>query len=278
MSESASQTSETSRRTFIKGVTAAGSAAAIGLRAPAVLAKSTKPLRIGVLNTFTGTNANPTKSNMDGISLYLDQIGSKIAGRKVELVTADDQFNPQIGLQKVRALVENDHVDLLFGPQASNVAVAVLNYCTQTKTIMLAWAGGDSLTWGRIPSVFRPSLTSWQLATPMGGWVYQNVAKEVVLVASDFVAGHDVMREFKKAFTPKGGKVLKEIYPPVATGDYSAYLTDILSINPPALYVFLTGTDAVRFARQFKEFGLQGKVKLTGFAPLTDGSTIPAQG
>jgi branched-chain amino acid transport system substrate-binding protein len=181
-------------------------------------------------------------------------------------------------LQKVRKLVESDHVDLICGPQASNVAVAVLNYCKESKTVMLVWAGTDSITWERIPYLFRPGLTSWQVATPMAGWITENVTKEVVLAGADFAAGHDVMRTFKEAFLPKGGKVLKEMYPPLGTGDYSPYLTDILSIAPPAVYAFFTGTDAVRFVQQFAELGLRAKTRLTGFAPLTDGSTLPAQG
>jgi branched-chain amino acid transport system substrate-binding protein len=267
-----------SRRKFLAGAAAAGTSAAMALGAPAVLAQTKKPLRLGILNTFTGVNANPTVSNMKGMSLYFDKIGWTVAGRKVEIIKEDDQFNPQIGLQKIRKLVEQDHVDLVCGPQGSNVAIAILNYCKQSHTIMLVWAGTDSITWERVPILFRPGLTSWQLATPMAPWLYKNIAKEVVLAGADFAAGHDVMLEFKSAYLPAGGKIIKEIYPPIGTGDYSPYLTDILSLNPPAVYGFFTGTDAVRFVKQFKELGLSGKIKLTGFAPLTDGSTIPAQG
>jgi branched-chain amino acid transport system substrate-binding protein len=267
-----------SRRSFLAGAAAAATSATIGIGAPAVLAQAAKPLRLGILNTFTGINANPTASNLNGMSLYFDRIGWTVAGRKIELVKEDDQFNPQIGLQKIRKLVENDQVDLVCGPQGSNVAIAVLNYCKETRTIMLVWAGTDSITWERVPILFRPGLTSWQLATPMATWVFDNVAKELVLIGDDFAAAHDVMAEFKRTYVPKGGKILKEIYPPLGTGDYSAYLTDILSIAPPAVYGFFAGTDAVRFVQQFKSLGLSDKMQLTGFAPLTDGSTIPAQG
>jgi branched-chain amino acid transport system substrate-binding protein len=266
-----------SRRAFLASAATAGTSLAFAVKAPSVLAQPA-PLRIGVVNTFTGVNALAADTNLKGMTLYFERIGWTVAGRKIELIKEDDQFNPQIGLQKVRKLVESDHVDLICGPQASNVAVAVLNYCKESKTVMLVWAGTDSITWERIPYLFRPGLTSWQVATPMAGWITENVTKEVVLAGADFAAGHDVMRTFKEAFVPKGGKVLKEMYPPLGTGDYSPYLTDILSIAPPAVYAFFTGTDAVRFVQQFAELGLRAKTRLTGFAPLTDGSTLPAQG
>ncbi len=250
-----------SRREILAGAVATGTTLAFAAKAPAVLAQPA-PLRIGIVNTFTGINALAADTNLKGMSLYFDSIGWTVAGRKIELIKEDDQFNPQIGLQKVRKLVESDHVDLICGPQASNVAIAVHRITaatSKTAAVMLVWAGTDSITWERIPFLFRPGLSSWQVATPMAGWIADNVAKEVVLAGADFAAGHDVMRTFKAAYGPKGGKVLKEIYPPLGTGDYSAYLTDILSIAPPAVFAFFTGTDAVRFVQQFAELGLRRK-------------------
>jgi branched-chain amino acid transport system substrate-binding protein len=265
------------RRKFIADAALAGSTIAFVAKAPSVLAQAT-PVRIGVVNTFTGINALSADTNVKGMTLFFDKIGWTVAGRKIEVVQEDDQFNPQIGLQKVRKLVESDHVDLVCGPQASNVAMAVLNYCKESKTLMLVWAGTDALTWDRVPFLYRPGLTSWQLSTPAAEWIASNLGKDVVLAAADFAAGHDVMRTFKEGFLPKGGKVLKEMYPPLGTGDYSPYLTEIMSIAPPVVYAFFTGTDAVRFVQQFSQLGLSAKTRLTGFAPLTDGSTLPAQG
>jgi branched-chain amino acid transport system substrate-binding protein len=257
------------------GATAAG---IVGLPAPAILAETRKPLRLGVLNTFTGINAVPADSNFKGMSLYFERIGWTVAGRKIELLKEDDQFNPQIGLQKARKLVESDRVDLICGPQASNVALALLNFCKESGTFLIVWAGTDAITSANIPTVFRPALSSWQLSTPMAGWVYDNLAKDIVFAAADFAAGHDVVKTFKAAYVPKGGKVIKEIYPPLGTPDYSPYLTDILSLKPAATYNFFTGTDAVRYVQQYEQFGLKGRIPMTGFAPIADGTTLPAQG
>lgn len=266
-----------SRRRFLAGAAATSASLAVALRAPAILAKTTAPLRIGILNEFTGINAVPTQSNVNGMNLYFDRINWTIAGRKVELIKEDDQFNPQIGLEKIRQLVESDHVDLICGSNASNVTLALLNYCRERKVFILTWAGTDSITRMGLPYLFRPSLSSWQLCVPMAKWYYENVGKSVVLVAADFAAGHDVMNDFKSGFQDKG-KIIKELYPPIGTPDYSSYLTEILSLNPPGVFCFFTGTDAVRFVQQYAQFGLKGRIRLTGFAPVADGTTIPAQG
>jgi branched-chain amino acid transport system substrate-binding protein len=172
-------------------------------------------------------------------------------------------------LQKAKKLVESDKVDLVFGIQASNVALAVLNYMKQQKAFyVVTGAGTDALTWERNPYVFRSSISSYQLSLPMASYVYDNLGKQIVLTASDYAGGHDVMALFKGPYVAKGGAVLKENWPPLGTTDFSPYLTDIKSINPPVTYDFMPGADAFRFVQQYTEFGLKEKMPLTGFTMI----------
>ena len=53
--------------------------------------------------------------------------------------------------------------------------------------------------------------------------------------------------------------MLKEIFPPSGTTDFSAYLTDIKSLNPPVTYDFMPGTDAVRFIQQYGEYRIDAE-------------------
>lgn len=245
-----------SRRRFV-----AGAALAASLPAPAILAQSTAPIRIGIVNTFSGVLGYSGDDNLKGMEFYLDQIGRTIAGRKIELIKEDDQANPQIGLQKVKKLVESDKVDLLMGPQVSAVAFALLNYIKESKTFLIVHgAGADAITWQRIPYLFRTTITSWQIAHPMGQWVHDTQGDEIVLLATDFAAGHDVLRVFKTAYEAGGGKVMKELYPPLGTNDFGPYLAEIRALNPPVVYCWFGGTDAVRFVQQYREFGIKAKL------------------
>ena len=267
-----------SRRTFVKSSAGAGAALASTLAAPAVLAQANAPIRIGFLNTFTGGLAYAGQAHSNGANLYFDSINWTVAGRKIELIKEDDQFNPQVGLQKVKKLVESDNVDLVMGVQASNVALAVLNYMKQQKAFyVVTGAGTDAITWDRYPYLFRTSISTYQLSTPMANYVYDNLGKEIVTTASDYAGGRDVMAQFKGPYVAKGGKVLKEIWPPLGTQDFSAYLTDIKAINPPVTYDFMPGADAIRFIQQYTEFGLKEKMPLTGFT-IIDSQTISALG
>lgn len=267
-----------SRRTVIKSAAGAGAVLASGIAAPPILAQADKPIRLGNINTFTGGLAYAGQANWNATNLYFDSINWTVAGRKIEIVREDDQFNPQIGLQKAKKLLESDGVDLVFGIQASNVALAVLNYMKQQKAFyIVTGAGTDAITWDRYPYLFRTSISTYQLSTPMAGYIYDNLGKEVVTTASDYAGGRDVMAAFKAPYIAKGGKVLKEIWPPLGTTDFSAYLTDIKSINPPVTYDFMPGADAVRFVQQYSEFGLKPTMPLTGFT-MIDSQSASALG
>jgi len=277
MQDRNSRTGRMSRRTFIKASAGANAALASAVAAPYVRAQGSAPVRIGNINSYTGGLAYSGEATLNGMNLYFDSINWTVAGRKIELIKEDDQFNPQVGLQKAKKLIESDKVDLIIGIQASNVALAVLNYMKQQKAFyIVSGAGTDAITWDRYPYLFRTSISTYQLSTPMANYVYDNLGKEIVLTASDYAGGHDVMAQFKGPYVAKGGKVLKEIWPPLGTTDFSAYLTDIKSINPPATYDFFIGSDAVRFIKQYRENDI--KAPISGFAGIVDPTTFQGQG
>lgn len=257
----------------------AAAAAAIKGGLGAALAQDAGPIRIGVLNTFTKSAAVYGEVTLRGMQLYLDGVGGKIAGRQVELIKEDDEFNPQVGLQKLRKLTDSDRVHIICGPLGSHIASAMVSSMKQTG---IPWivngAGATALTKERIPNMYRATLSNWQVAYPMGSWVFEHGIKEVVVVASDFLAGHDIADAFSETFTKAGGKVMKSIFPPVGSTDFSAYLADIRGLGAPAVYAFFAGSEAGRFVRDFQQFGLKDKSKLLGFQSLLDSDTFPLQG
>lgn len=267
------------RRRFLTTAGALGTGLVFGGHAPALLAQSKAPLKIGVLNSFSKVFAALAQHNLNGMNLYFDSIGNTIAGRKIELIREDDEINPQVGLTKMKKLVESDRVDLVTGVQASNVALALVDYVRQTKAFFLcSGAGVSALSYVNVPTFFRCSFNGWQAHSVMGTWMHQNVARECVTLASDFAGGRDTIGEFKLGFIKAGGRIIKEIYPPLGTNDFSAYLADVRSTNPPATFSFFAGSDATRFVKQYAEYGLKGLIKTVSSGFLVESDVLPAQG
>ena len=266
------------RRQFVSGALALGAGAVLA-RSSAVLAQGQGPIKIGVLNSFSKVFAALGTSNMNGMTLYFDQVNNTIAGRKIEIIREDDEINPQVGLQKLKKLIESDKCEVVTGIQASNVAMAAVEYLKQSNTLFLcSGAGVTALGYTGAPNVFRCSVSSQQINSAMGDWWFDNGTKEVVATASDFAGGRDTVAEFRNAFVKKGGKIIKEIYPPLGNSDFSAYLADIRSIAPPGTYNFYAGTDAVRFVKQYSEYGLKARMKTCASGFMVESDVLPAQG
>src|SRR6185437_13808129 len=92
--------SQISRRTLLK----AGAAISL-FPAPAVLAQTGEPLRIGFLTVLTGPLAAGGKQQEEGASLFLKERNGMIAGRKVELITQDTAGQPALAKTKLQELV-----------------------------------------------------------------------------------------------------------------------------------------------------------------------------
>ncbi len=279
MSQTKGTIAAPTRRKFLG--TVSGSAAGLALAGSARFARAAErpPIKIGFLNSFSKAFATYGVTALNGMNLYFDQIGWQSAGRKIELIKEDDEINPQVGLEKARKLVDSDHAQIVCGPLYTPVGIAMLPYMGQAKTLwFVTGAGSVAASSAKMPYMFRTCWSTWQVAAPMGKWVYDNAAKEVVLISSDINSGRDVMASFKKTFLPAGGKVIKEIYIAMGSVDFASYLTDIRSIMPPATYSFFGGSDSVRFVKQYAEYGLKEKCKLIGFQSLLDSDSLPAQG
>jgi branched-chain amino acid transport system substrate-binding protein len=267
------------RRAVLKSTLAAGATIALGAPFVRVRATTSDPIRIGCLNIYTKAGGVFGEAIYDGLQLYLDQQGGKIAGRSVELIKENDEFNPQVALQKIRKLVESDKVHIVAGPLGSHIASAISTYLKGTGTPWIVTGAGDTnLTKGHLPHMFRATLSNWQVASVMGTWAAAHLKKEAVYIGSDYLAGHDNAQAFRDGFVAGGGKVVKEIFTPVGTNDFSAYISQIGGIAPPMTYAFYSGSDAVRFVKQYDQFGMKSKSDLVTFQSVLDGETFPAQG
>jgi branched-chain amino acid transport system substrate-binding protein len=198
--------------------------------------------------------------------LYLDQIGYKVAGREIQLILEDEQMKPEVGLTKVRKLVEKDNVHILAGIFSSGVAYAIRDYVHRSKVpLMLCNAGADDLTKEkRSPYIFRSSYANTQDNPWLGEYIYHNLGKrKLVILGQDYPAGWEWCGSLAYGFIMSGGKVLQEQYTALGTSDFAPYLT-AFNREADVVYGFYAGAEAVRFQTQFSEYGLKGKVTYTG--------------
>lgn len=228
--------------------------------------ESKEKIKIGFILSDSGTFAPLSENIKNGFKFYLEQNGNQIGDRQVELIFEDDEANPQVALRKYKKLVGSDKVDFLVGPISSSVVYALRDEVEKDKVILIdANAAANGISWEQKSGyVIRASFSNWQNGSSAGAYIAGNIGQNAVVLAPDYPAGKEVAIGFKAAFEAAGGSVVKEIYPKLGTNDFATYLTDISQTNPDVVYAFFTGSDGIRFVKQYSEFGLKGKIPLTG--------------
>jgi branched-chain amino acid transport system substrate-binding protein len=241
----------------------------------------TLPVKVGFLLSYTGITPLQAKGVNDGATLAFEEAQNKAGGRSVQILKEDTEFNPTVALTKVRKLVEEQKVSFIVGPVGSAEAMAIRDYVAKQKVVMIipcAFTRDITSPAKASLNIFRTVETTDQANYPMGKWLYDQGKRNVVLVAQDYKAGHDCVDAFRAAFEKAGGKIAKEVYPPVGTMDFASFLAAIDVKGADAVYSFFGGTDAVRFVQQYQEYGLKNRIPLYGYTGIADDPYLESMG
>jgi len=247
------------RRSFLVGATAV----AATLPCPAIA--QNKPVKIGLLTVKTGPLASGGIQMEQGTVCFLKDRNYTLAGRKVELVVGDTGGNPAGTKTKTQELVERDRVDMIFGPLAAFELLAITDYAAQAKMPILSLAAAEDMTQRRPnPYFIRASATSAQSMHPLADYAVKDLKyKRMITLADDFAFGHEQMGGFGRVFEDGGGRVVKKLWPPLVTPDYTPYIAQISGAD--AIVHGFAGSNPLKFMKQYADQG----VKL----PVLGGST-----
>ena len=133
-----------SRRTLLAGSAALAAAAWSPRRAAAQGA----PIRLGTLTPLTGAGGSYGPSMRKAIEWVTSEVNGAggALGRKIELVSEDDQTNPEAAVRAARKLIDADKVAAIMGTWASSVTTAVAPICWESKTFLTTVSGSDTIT------------------------------------------------------------------------------------------------------------------------------------
>ena len=234
-------------------------------------------IKIGYLNSLTGNLSGNGVDGKDGLDLFLGSVNNTLAGHPVQVVYADDQSLPDVGVTKAQGLVGSDKVDLVMGITSSAVCQGVAQYMKTTTTPLMVTAncGVDELTFD--PKYASPYLVRFSQATGELFWGMQDYAikqnwKKLDLITSDYVGGLQVADMFGAAFIEAGGSIIQELHPKMNTTDFGPYISQI-DQSADAVAVFLPGADSLRFYQQLLNYGSKKQILDLG-SQITNGPVM----
>ena len=247
-------------------------------RAPVTAQKG--PVKIGFVVPLSGPLAANGKDTVTGLQMFLDEHGSRLAGREVRLILEDDEGKPATGLTKARSLVESQGVHLLVGSISAAVGYALSPYIEARKVPSLyPIVAADDLTQRkRNPYIVRTGWTSSQPSHPFGKWVYDTLKyKKIAVIGYDFAYGWEVVGGFQRTYEEAGGQVVQKLWPPLGNADFAPYITQ-LRRDADAVFAIFSGADALRFTKQYADAGLKERLPIVAGGTVTDEHVLRSMG
>jgi branched-chain amino acid transport system substrate-binding protein len=230
-------------------------------------------VKIGVLTELSGPLGPSGSGQRDGFLLYLKKNGNRLGGKTAEVVVEDTANDPQTAITKARKLVESDRIHILIGPLSSANAAAVKGFLVQSRMPTLLEATVDDVIDGKY--LFRTSFSANADSFLQGYLAGKAGFKRAIAVAPNFNAGQVGVEYFDKGFAAAGGKVIQKLLPRLGTPDFGSTIGQF-SDQADVGIIFMAGGDAVRFIKQFADYGK--KLPLYGFTATVDETLLPAQG
>lgn len=251
---------------------------------PGSASESKPPIKIGVLYPLVGLHAYLGKAQVEGVKLFFEKKGYKIADRDIQLIIEDTEGNPDTGLMKARKLIEKDKVHILLGIVVSSVAYAVRDTVHSSQTpLLITMANAAGMTRDRrSPYIFRSYQADGTAMYYASQYVYEKMrSRKAIFSGPDYAYGHENAEAFRKGFQKSGGEVLKEIFVPLGTKDFGPYLTLISQFGGKAdtLAFVYGGSDSIKFVKGLDEYRVKDKFRvLINLGATSPGTQLKEEG
>jgi branched-chain amino acid transport system substrate-binding protein len=218
-------------------------------------------IKIGEINSYKAQPAflEPYKKGME---LAVEQINAAggLNGKKVQLITRDDNANPGDAVRVAEELISRDKVDVLTGSFLSHIGLALTDFAKQKKVFFLAsepltdkivWQNGNRYTYRLRTSTYMQvaMLVPEAAATKKKRWA---------IVYPNYEYGQSAAATFKtllKAAQPDVEFVAEQASP-LGKLDAGSVVQALADAKPDAIFNVLFGADLAKFVREGNTRGL----------------------
>ena len=236
-------------------------AAIVAVTGSVGMAHAADTIKIGEINSYKAQAAflEPYKKGME---MALEQVnaGGGIMGRKLELITRDDNANPGDAVRVAEELISREKVDVLMGTFLSNTGLAVTDFAKQKKFFFLAAEPlSDKIVWqsgNRYTFRLRPS-TYMQVAMLVPEAVKLK-KKRWAVVYPNYEYGQSSVATFKKLMKEQQPDVefVGEQAPALGKIDAGAVAQALVDAKPDGIFNALFAADLAKFVREGSTRGL----------------------
>ncbi len=215
---------------------------------------------IGEFASLTGGSASFGQSSHKGTALAIEELNAAggVLGKKLKLITEDDQSQAGQPATIVRKLIAQDKVVAVLGEVASSKSLEAAPICQDSKIPMISPASTNPKVTQVGNFIFRVCFIDPFQGTVMSKFALSKGWKNVAVltdVKQDYSVG--LAEFFVKHFTANGGTIVKEQKYSTGDKDFKAQLTSIKAAKPDAIFIPGYYGEVSLIARQARLLGMK---------------------
>ena len=212
-------------------------------------------IKIGEINSYKAQPAflEPYKKGMD---LAIEQINAAggVNGKKLELISRDDNANPGDAVRVAEELISREKVDVLTGTFLSNIGLAITDFANQKKFFFLAAEPlTDKITWQNgNPYTFRLRPSTYMQVAMLVPEAAALKKKRWAIIYPNYEYGQSAAATFKALLKKAQPDVefVAEQATPLGKLEAGSSVQALSDAKPDAVFNVLFGADLTKFVRE----------------------------
>jgi branched-chain amino acid transport system substrate-binding protein len=227
--------------------------------------KIARPIKVGVIDTYSGPPAVFANDALNGFKLALEEINKEgVLGNKIEFTTRDDKWKVDLGMSVAKELVMREKVDVIVGTINSSITMAISDYVKGEKVPFIVWISkSEHITGSKGHRYVFSTGENTAMAGKAGGVALAKKPYVKYWIAGDdYEYGHaiaDGIWRNLKALKPEVEKI-GETWWKTGEPDLVPYYTSVMAAKPDAFIVCGGGATMANSLKACKTTGIHEKI------------------
>src|SRR5690349_13995734 len=208
---------------------------------------------IGVLTDMSGLYADLAgKGSVIAAQMAVDEVGGKVGGTPIEIISGDHQNKPDIGSGIAREWYDTRGADVIVDVPTSSVALAISELTRGKNKVFLASGPGSVDLTGKScsPNTIHWTYDTWALANSTGREIVKQGGDSMFYLTADYAFGATLESEVTKVVKASGGSVLGAVKHPLNAPDFSSFLLQAQSSKAKIVGLANAGGDTINAIKQ----------------------------
>jgi branched-chain amino acid transport system substrate-binding protein len=226
--------------------------------------KADEPIKIGHLASLTGSEATFGQSCDRGIQMAAEEKNAHggVLGRKVEIITVDDQSKNQEVNNSMMKLIQKDKVVAIIGEIASSNTIAAIPAAQRNKVPLVTPGSTNPEVTKKGDYVFRICYTDDYQGHTIAAFAAKRLNTKKAAIITDQASAYSISlsKIFKREFEKLGGKTVIEVSYKKTDSDYNAQVSQALQAQPDVLVLTGYYTNVGNIVKTARQAGFGGPV------------------